>query len=279
MENTNRLKRIVLKFFINVLLVFTVLITVFPLLWVLVSSFKTNGEILSSPFALPQTISFVQYKYLFENYNFIRYFFNSLIVSLLATFIGLVIFSMAAYIFAKFEFKFKNLLFSLFVITLLVPVHSKAQPIFSLIMSLNLYDSLTGLTLVYISSGMAMSLFILRSEFENIPDSLTESALIDGASFWQIFSKVNLPLAKNGLTTAGTLMFLNNWNEYFYASLLTSSDSKRTLTLALEFFNESFSYDYTKLFAALVLVILPGVLLYTISQETIQNSIASTGIK
>ena len=112
-----------------------------------------------------------------------------------------------------------------------------------------------------------------------IPKSLTEAATIDGAGFFTVFWKINLPLAKSGLATAGILMFLNNWNEYFYASLLTSSDSNRTLPLALQFFNESFSYDYTKLFAALTLVVLPGIIIYTFAQNQVQASIAATGVK
>ena len=186
---------------------------------------------------------------------------------------------MGAYVIAKYNFPGKNLIFALFTITLLVPAQSKAQPIFSLIMKLDLYDNIWGVTLVYLSMGLAMSMFILKSTFMAIPKSLTEAATIDGAGFFTVFWKINLPLAKSGLATAGILMFLNNWNEYFYASLLTSSDSNRTLPLALQFFNESFSYDYTKLFAALTLVVLPGIIIYTFAQNQVQASIAATGVK
>ena len=124
-----------------------------------------------------------------------------------------------------------------------------------------------------------MSMFILKSTFMSIPKSLDEAAAIEGAGFFRIFWKINLPLAKSGLATAGILMFLNNWNEYFYASLLTSSDLNRTLPLALQFFNEAFSYDYTKLFAALTVVVLPGIILYAFAQEQVQESIAASGVK
>ena len=171
------------------------------------------------------------------------------------------------------------LLFMLFTITLLVPGHSRTQPIFTLVMKLGLYDNIWGLTLVYLSAGMAMSMFLLKAGFMAVPKALDEAALIDGASFISIFARINLPLTKGAITTAGTLMFLGNWNEYYFASLLTSSDTSRTLPIALSFFTSEFSYNYTRMFAALSIVVIPGILLYAVAQEQVQASVAATGIK
>lgn len=258
---------------------FTIVVSVFPIFWVIMSAFKTNAQILSSPFSLPTSISFDAFAYLFEKYNFVKYFINSLIICTSSTLVSLLIFSMGGYVIAKFDFPGKNLFFALFTITLLVPAQAKAQPLFGLVMKLDLYDNIWGVALVYLSMGLAMSMFILKASFMAIPKSLDEAAAIEGAGFFTIFWKINFPLAKSGLATAGILMFLNNWNEYFYASLLTSSDDTRTLPLALQFFTEAFSYDYTKLFAALTVVVLPGILLYILAQEQVQNSVASSGIK
>lgn len=258
---------------------FTIVVSVFPIFWVIMSAFKTNAQILSSPFSLPTSISFDAFAYLFEKYNFVKYFINSLIICTSSTLVSLLIFSMGGYVIAKFDFPGKNLFFALFTITLLVPAQAKAQPLFGLVMKLDLYDNIWGVALVYLSMGLAMSMFILKASFMAIPKSLDEAAAMEGAGFFTIFWKINFPLAKSGLATAGILMFLNNWNEYFYASLLTSSDDTRTLPLALQFFTEAFSYDYTKLFAALTVVVLPGILLYILAQEQVQNSVASSGIK
>lgn len=258
---------------------FTIVVSVFPIFWVIMSAFKTNAQILSSPFSLPTSISFDAFAYLFEKYNFVKYFINSFIICTSSTLVSLLIFSMGGYVIAKFDFPGKNLFFALFTITLLVPAQAKAQPLFGLVMKLDLYDNIWGVALVYLSMGLAMSMFILKASFMAIPKSLDEAAAIEGAGFFTIFWKINFPLAKSGLATAGILMFLNNWNEYFYASLLTSSDDTRTLPLALQFFTEAFSYDYTKLFAALTVVVLPGILLYILAQEQVQNSVASSGIK
>lgn len=260
-------------------MLFTIGVSIFPIIWVVMSAFKTNAQILSDPFSLPTQIDFSAFVYVFEKYDFVLYFINSLLICLSSTALSLVIFAMGGYVIAKYEFPGKNLLFVLFTITLLVPAQSKAQPIFTLVMNLKLYDNIWGVALVYLSMGLAMSMFILKATFMSIPKSLDEAAALEGASFFTIFWRINFPLAKSGLATAGILMFLSNWNEYFYASLLTSSNENRTLPLALQFFTESFSYDYTKLFAALTVVILPGILLYVFAQEQVQASVAATGVK
>ena len=272
-------KKILVNLFIYGVLIFTVAVSILPIIWIIISSFKTNAQILSSPFSLPENISFGAFAYLFEEYNFLRYTLNSFLASVSSTVVSLIIYSMGAYVIAKYNFPGKNLFYALFTITLLVPAQSKAQPIFSLITKLDLYDNIWGLSLVYVSAGMAMSMFILKNTFMSIPKSLDEAAAIEGAGFFRTFWNINIPLAKSGLSTAGILMFLNNWNEYFYAALLTSSDRNRTLPIALQFFNEAFSYDYTKLFAALTVVVLPGIIIYTLAQEQVQQSVAASGIK
>lgn len=274
-----QVKKVLVKIFEYGILIFTIIVSIFPIIWVIMSAFKTNAQILGSPFSLPTSISFDAFIYLFEKYNFLRYALNSLLICITSTGLSLIIFAMGGYVIAKYKFPGRNFIFALFTITLLVPAQSKAQPIFSLIMNLNLYDNIWGVALVYLSAGLAMSMFILKSTFMSIPKSLDEAAAIEGAGFFTVFWRINLPLAKSGLATAGILMFLNNWNEYFYASLLTSSDLNRTLPLALQFFNEAFSYDYTKLFAALTVVVLPGIILYAFAQEQVQESIAASGVK
>jgi len=258
---------------------FTVLISIFPILWVMMSSFKTNGEIMSGPFVLPTGLGFGAYRYIFEKYDFLAYTFNSLLVSFVPSFIALVFFTMSAYAIAKYEFFGKKLFYALFTITLLVPVHARTQPIFTLIVGLNLYNTKSGLMLVYLSYGMALSMFILKAAFQSIPAELGEAARIDGAGFLTNFFAVHLPLARNGLVSAGVLMLLANWNEFYYANLLISSKANRTLPIVTILFNSMFSYNYTNTFAALTVVILPGILFYAVAQRQVQSSIVASGIK
>lgn len=126
---------------------------------------KGNAAILGSPFALPETISFKAYAEVFTQYDFQIYTLNSFIISSVATLVSLMIYAMAAYVFAKFTFPGRNIIYVLFTVTLLVPPHAKAQPIFSLVLNLSLYDTRAALALVYLSMGLAMSMFIFRATF------------------------------------------------------------------------------------------------------------------
>ena len=273
------MRKVISSIFMYIIMAFVILISAFPILWVIMSSFKSNGEILTSALALPSSFDLSVYISLFTDYSFPRYFLNSILVSSASTLFSLFIFAMSAYVIAKYRFPGRMLLFVLFTVTLLVPAHSRTQPIFSLVMNLGLYNRLAGVTIVYLSAGLAMSLFLLRSGFMSVPDSLSEAAEIEGAGFFRTFWSVNLPLVKSSLSTAGILMFLNNWNEFYFASLLTSSDSVRTLPIALSFFTSEFSYNYTYLFAALTVVILPGIVIYAFASDQVQASVATSGVK
>lgn len=272
-------KNIVVKLLMYLVMVFTVVVSVFPIIWVIMSAFKTNAQILNSPLSLPTAYDFSPFVAVYTQYNFLTYTLNSLSIAAVSTIASLFFYAMASYVIAKYDFWGKNLFYALFTLTLLVPGHTKAQPIFSLILALNIYDTKSALMLVYLSGGMAMSLFVLKSAFQVIPKEFNEAASIEGAGFFKIFCTINLPLAKSGLATAGILMFLGNWNEYFYAMLLTSSQKNRTLPLALGFFTEAFSYDYTKMFAALAMSVLPGIIIYMCVSEQVQASVASSGVK
>ncbi|WP_274362045.1 carbohydrate ABC transporter permease [Paenibacillus thermotolerans] len=262
-----------------IVLLFTVVVSIVPIVWIIVSSFKSNKEILGNPFTLPTSINFQAYYSVLKMADFMKYTTNSVIVATTSTLVALFFYALAAYAFAKFEFWGKRSFFILFSMTLLIPGFATAQPIFSLINYLGIYDTKLALIVVYISGGLAISLFILRATFMNIPRELDEAAYIESATFWQVFFHINLPLAKSGLATAGILMFLGNWNEFFYGFMLTTSAENRTLPVALQFFNEQFSYNYTQLFAALTLVTMPSIIIYLLAQEQVQQSMVSGGIK
>ncbi len=260
-------------------MLFTIGVSVLPILWIIMGSFKTNEQIINGPFILPSAINFNAYIYLFTQYNFLIYTFNSVVCSFTPTIVALIFFTMGAYAIAKYDFPGKNIFYTLFVITMLVPAYSRTQPIFSLIIHLNLYDTRAGLMLVYLSTGMAVSVFILKANFQSIPKELNEAATLDGANFFQTFWQVNLPLAKNGLATAGVLMFLSNWNEFYYANLLIVTTSNMTLPVVTILFNSMFNYNYTNTFAALTMVVIPGIIFYALAQKQVQASLISSAVK
>ena len=267
---------IILAYFV---FAFVLLISIFPFIWVLVSSFKTNREILSSAFTLPTSFSFNGYKIAMELANIPMRFVTSLVIACCATGISVLFYSMAAYVLARFNFKLKNYIYGLLICSMLVPANSMLQPIYSIIRTLGLYDTKGALILVYSGFGMALTLFLLKGFFQNIPRELDEAALIDGAGFMTVFLRVMLPLAKPAFVSAGILIFIQCWNELLYALMLTSSESNRTLPLTMRYFTNMFSFNYTAMFAAIVLCIVPTVLVYVLLQEQIMESMVAGSVK
>ena len=256
-----------------------VLVALFPIVWVVLSSFKTNREILSNGLQLPSTFSFSGYKQALEMARILKFFVNSLIVSFASTALNVFILAMAGYVFAKKKFRFKNLIFGILSLSMVIPSTALMSPVYTVITKLHLYDTKMALILVYTALNMPISLMILRSAFAAIPTELEEAAYIDGAGFFRTFWQVMMPCAKGGLASAAVLAFLGSWNEFTFALLLTSSTSTRTLPLSLSYFTSQFSFNYTAMFAAITIAVLPSIIVFSIFQEQVCSSLTAGSVK
>lgn len=256
-----------------------VLVALFPIVWVVLSSFKTNREILSNGLQLPSTFSFSGYKQALEMAPILKFFVNSLIVSFASTALNVFILAMAGYVFAKKKFRFKNLIFGILSLSMVIPSTALMSPVYTVITKLHLYDTKMALILVYTALNMPISLMILRSAFAAIPTELEEAAYIDGAGFFCTFWQVMMPCAKGGLASAAVLAFLGSWNEFTFALLLTSSTSTRTLPLSLSYFTSQFSFNYTAMFAAITIAVLPSIIVFSIFQEQVCSSLTAGSVK
>lgn len=256
-----------------------VLVALFPIVWVVLSSFKTNREILSNGLQLPSTFSFSGYKQALEMAPILKLFVNSLIVSFASTALNVFILAMAGYVFAKKKFRFKNLIFGILSLSMVIPSTALMSPVYTVITKLHLYDTKMALILVYTALNMPISLMILRSAFAAIPTELEEAAYIDGAGFFRTFWQVMMPCAKGGLASAAVLAFLGSWNEFTFALLLTSSTSTRTLPLSLSYFTSQFSFNYTAMFAAITIAVLPSIIVFSIFQEQVCSSLTAGSVK
>ncbi len=256
-----------------------VLVALFPIVWVVLSSFKTNREILSNGLQLPSTFSFSGYKQALEMAPILKFFVNSLIVSFASTALNVFILAMAGYVFAKKKFRFKNLIFGILSLSMVIPSTALMSPVYTVITKLHLYDTKMALILVYTALNMPISLMILRSAFAAIPTELEEAAYIDGAGFFRTFWQVMMTCAKGGLASAAVLAFLGSWNEFTFALLLTSSTSTRTLPLSLSYFTSQFSFNYTAMFAAITIAVLPSIIVFSIFQEQVCSSLTAGSVK
>lgn len=277
--NGKKVKTVIWNVIRFLFLGFMVLISVGPLIWIVMSSFKSNKEILSSAFSLPTHFSFAGYQAALELAPIFKFYGNSVLIAVVSTLLNVVIIGMAAYVLARYKFKGSTFITLLLSVSMLIPTSALLMPIYKIMMGIGLFDTRTGLILVYAALGLPTSLFIFKSYFQGIPKELEEAAYIDGAGFYRTFFTIVFPLAKSGLATGAILQFLTSWNEFMFGLILTKSTEVRTLPLALNYFTSQFSFNYTAMFAALTMVILPSIVIYVILQEQVTTSMVAGSIK
>lgn len=253
--------------------------TFLPLVWLLISSFKTNLELQLKPFALPEVWQFTNYVNAMKISGLPRLFLNSIIVSMISTGLTMVVTSMAGFVFSRERFPFRQGLLNLILAGVLVPIIALMAPYFRLTNALGIYDSLWALIFTYAAINIPISTFLLYGFMRTLPKELEEAAIMDGTGFAGRYWRIILPLSKPGMVTAGTFVFLFSWNEFIYAMLLTSRPAVRTLQLGIRFFTSQFFTDYTSMFAAIVLTMIPTVIIYIVLHEQIIKGMTSGALK
>lgn len=262
-----------------VVMTIVVLISTLPFIWALISSFKTNRQILDDAFSFPRGLDFSGYRIALVTASIPSRFANSVVISTITTAASILIYGMAAYGLARFEFKLRNLIFSMLICSLLIPTNAMIQPVYATINFLGLYDTIWALVLTYTAFRMPLCLFIMRSYFLSLPKEVEESAYIEGSGFLRTFAQIMLPMSKPAVACAAVLSFIDSWNELLYAMLLTSREANRTLPLAMRFFTSMFSFNLTAMFSAMVLCMLPTIVVYVFLQEQIMESMIVGSVK
>lgn len=257
------------------LMAFVLLISLYPIAWVLINSFKqTPGGL-----GFPEKWVFDGYITIFTKLNIGRYFANSLIVTVISTVFSVFVVSLAAYVSARIEFRGKNLVTLMFASTLFIPSISISFPIYRLLSDLGLKDTLTGVIFVYASLGIAVTFFILRSYFLSIPKEMEEAAMMDGCGYTGTYFRIIVPIAKPGLATAAIMAFLNNWNEYYFASILLKSKEHMTLPALLGQFTTAYSKNLNGMFSAIIVIVLPTIIIFCLLSETFVKSLTAGAVK
>lgn len=273
-------KDTIISIFRWILIIFFAVYTLFPLIWLILASFKTNFEFLTGPaFALPEKWQIQNYTNALTVAGLGRMMLNSVIVGVCATVINAIVASMAGYCISRFRFRGRERLFLLFTVGILVPLNALMVPYFVIINKLGLYNTYGGMIVLYTAIGIPMSTVIIRGLMDSIPTEIEEAAYIDGCGFFGRFFRVILPLARTGIVTAATFEFLTCWNEFVFANLIVSSDKLRTIQVGIRYFTNQFSTDYVSMYAAIVISIVPSILGYIIFQEQIISGMTSGAVK
>lgn len=259
----------------TLLIAFTVLV---PILWLLVSSFKTDvGVIKFPPRFFPEEWTLHQYLYVGDSIPIFQMTKNTVIFAGGVTVISLLFDSMAGYAFARMRFKGSKVLFSIILLTMMVPFQIIMTPLYIEVYKFHLLDSYLGLILPRATS--AFGIYMMSSFFEGLPKSLEESGRIDGMSEFRIFRSIMMPLCKPALVSLGIFHFMNNWNELLYPLMLTSSQNKRTLSAGLAVLVGNKVIKYGPTLAATMISLTPLLVLYIFCQKYFIEGVATAGVK
>ncbi|MFC4776881.1 carbohydrate ABC transporter permease [Paenibacillus sp. GCM10023252] len=254
------------------------LVMVFPFLWMLDTSVKTFAESMQTPpKLLPEQWQWGNYADVFEQTNYIRYYLNTLFVTLVKTGGQLLLCSLAAFAFATMTFPGKRSLFILILSKMMIPQQIILIPTFVLMKHLGWLDTYYALIVPGLAS--AFGIFLLRQFFLSLPKELGEAAQIDGSSYFRIYWEMYLPLSRPGLTALAIFVILASWNDFMWPLIFTSSDGMRVLSLAVASFVGEFSTEYPLMMAAACMAIAPLILLFTLFQRYFVAGIALSGMK
>ena len=249
----------------------------YPFLWVIITSFKNNEQIFGDPFGLPKSWLFQNYSEAWSGASIGQDFLNSCIICFAAIAILSLIASMAAYTLTRVV---KSVwLNAFFTLGLMIPIHAVLIPSVILFKNIGLINSLLSMIIIYVSSNLSISIFILTGFYEVIPKEMEESATMDGCGRVRLFFSIMLPISKPGIATAATLSFLNSWNDLLYGLVLISSPQLKTITMGIAALKGSYETQYGMICAGFVIAILPVVLMYTLFQKQIIKGMTAGAVK
>jgi alpha-1,4-digalacturonate transport system permease protein len=274
MTAKNRTTSILLTTIVAILAV----VYLFPILWLLLSSFKPGSELFSYPLKFfPDEITFGNYEYAWATMEFTKYVINTLMVTVTTTALTVLASASCGYALAKYNYKWLSVFFLCILTTTMLPTEVIMNPTFTVIQKLGLYDSLWGLIIPSINT--ATGIFMFRQFFQTVPDDLLEAARIDGANEGRIFFGLMLPIAKPIIITLSIFSFQWRWNDYVWPLLVISDPNKYTVQVALRSIVGADNIDWVLLLSASVISILPMVLIFIVFQRYIMDTGASSGLK
>jgi N-acetylglucosamine transport system permease protein len=271
------------------LVVWTVLVVV-PILWTFLASVKSEDEIFGDAWSLPAALRWDNFQRAWENFHIGQYMLNSVIVVTFSTFGTMLIGSMAAYVLARYPFRGNRAFYMLFVSGLAFPVYLALTPLFFVVQNMGNVPLIgpfiglnthAGLVLVYIAYSMPFTVFFLSAFFRTLPTAVAEAAMVDGASHTRVFFQIMLPMARPGIVSITIFNVLGQWNQYQLPLVLLQDREMWVLTQGIADISAAAGYDqdWSALFAALTLAILPMLIVYTVFQRQIQSGLTAGALK
>jgi raffinose/stachyose/melibiose transport system permease protein len=267
------------KAFIFLLLALIALTTLYPLFFMAQSSIKEKNEYYAAPLALPKSPTLINYRYLFNQFDAVRYAFNSLLIAAIAMAICLLMCIPSAYVFAKFRFRGKTAIYTALIAMMMIPGMVMIIPTYLMYSKFGLMGSYWSPALAYAVGSVPFTVYLATSGFKAIPDEIVEAAKIDGATFPQTLLRLAIPMAKPAIAVAVIFNFVSYWNELLVAMLFLQRDEMKTLTAAVATILRQHNSDYTFFMAGLLVNCIPPIALYLVFQKQLVSGITLGAIK
>jgi ABC-type glycerol-3-phosphate transport system permease component len=259
-------------------LILLALLTIFPLVWMLSTSVKDPQDVFSGSL-LPTTIRLSNYQQVWIDVEIPRHFANSLFVAVMTVAIVVAASTLAGYAFARFEFPARDVIFYIFLASLMIPGQVILIPMFTFLKGIGLLNTLPGLSLSYLGGSLPFAIFLMRAFFKTLPNELADAGKIDGCSDLGVFVRIFLPLARPGVATITIFQFVGTWNEFLFATTFISTPDLKTLQSALYLVVGRYSTDWTLLSAALIMAITPMIVVYLVLQRQFFKGLTAGAIK
>ncbi|WP_059043656.1 carbohydrate ABC transporter permease [Paenibacillus rubinfantis] len=273
--------RVLKKTIPHLFLMAYLLIILYPFLFVLFSSVKTDNQaIASNPFGLPSSIIFDNYVNAWVNAKISTFFFNSLYIGVLSACLSILFAAMLAFAVTRMRFnRISAIVFQLILLGMLIPNNSLLLPIYGMMRNLNVLDTHMALILPYVANAIPFSVIILAAFMRSIPGEIEEAAVMDGLGSAGMFFRVMLPLTVPAIVTVFIINFLGNWNEFLLANYFLSSEELRTLPVGMVGFRDAYNTNYAQMSAGIVFSVLPVMIIYAILQEKIIEGVTAGSVK
>lgn len=265
----------------HIALILWSLLIILPLLWTLLSSFKSTQEILGSPLGLPSKLRFGNYANAWTTAGIGRYFFNTVFVVGSALVLVMILGAMCSYVLARFKFWGNRAIYYSMLAGLTFPVFLAIVPLFFVLKNFGLLNTLPGLILTYVAFALPFTVFFLHAFFKSLPHEVYEAAQIDGAGEWRSFFSVMLPMAKPGMASVAIFNFLGLWNQFLLPVALNTNSNNYVLSQGMASFASQAGYavDFGALFAAVVITVIPVLVVYIIFQRQLQGTVTAGSVK
>lgn len=270
-----------MRILLRVILLAATLLFVYPLIWNIIAAFKTNKEIMESPWSIPEVLNFSNFTRAFVESSMGEFIVNSFLVTGLSMGLLLLLVIPTSYALSRFDFKGRKVLHNFYMAGLFIQPVYIMIPLFLMMNNFHMLDNRFWLSLIYAAGALPFSIYLLTGFMRSIPREYEESSYIDGSSYLRTLMSIIIPLAKPGILTVVIFNFFTFWNEYALALVLISSDEKKTIPVGLANLMEvqKFATDWAALFAGLVLVLLPTITLYALTQKKLTEGLSMGGLK